>query len=155
MVAQLGQFHRLFDMEDYMDSEDNLLSDCLLRVRELETEIAVLKSIVDNHARYTKEAVDKAESTVNLRLESMNEFRGQLEKQASTFITGEIFNAKIKGLEDKLRTIELMISKQEGMASQKSVTRALIISGIGVLIGVLSFMLTITRYISGVLYGLN
>ena len=46
--------------------------------------------------QFTKEALDKADKTLETRLEGMNEFRAQLEKQAGAFLTREIFETFVK-----------------------------------------------------------
>ena len=56
-------------------------------------------------AELTDKALTKAEVILNARLESMNEFREQLSKQASTFIVREAFEIKQKVLEDKISNL--------------------------------------------------
>ena len=51
---------------------------------------AVLKNFISNWDQatfFTKELRDKLEESVGTRLEGMNEFRHQLDKQAGTFVT--------------------------------------------------------------------
>jgi chromosome segregation ATPase len=83
--------------------EDDELESCELRIRELEQKVSILESILENHTKYTQEAVEKAESIMNVRLEGMNEFRNQLKDQTKTFAT-------IESVEPRLRTIESRLS---------------------------------------------
>jgi len=46
--------------------------------------------------RMTQEALEKADNSLERRLEGMNEFRAQLEKQAGAFLTREVFEAFVK-----------------------------------------------------------
>lgn len=52
-------------------------------------------SHVDMHV-LTKMALEKADEVLEKRLEGMNEFRAQLERQAGAFITREIYETYIK-----------------------------------------------------------
>lgn len=49
----------------------------------------------------TSEALNKADRALEIRLEGMNEFRAQLEKQAGAFLTREVFEQFIKELTEK------------------------------------------------------
>lgn len=55
-----------------------------------------LREYVEKMFALHKEAVDKAEITMNRRLEGMNEFRHQLDKQQSTFVTHKDIEPLIK-----------------------------------------------------------
>lgn len=76
---------------------------------------ALSTALVDHHREHevhakahdrehasTKEALDKADAALEVRLEGMNEFRAQLEKQSSTFLTREIFETYVKEQTSKL-----------------------------------------------------
>jgi hypothetical protein len=65
------------------------------------TELAVDKAFAQN-----QRAIDKAEQSVDRRLEGMNEFRDQLTKERSAYITTDSFQQFHKSLEDNLRAVD-------------------------------------------------
>lgn len=54
--------------------------------------------------RMAQEALEKADAGLERRLEGMNEFRAQLEKQAGAFLTREVFEAYVKEQTAKVET---------------------------------------------------
>ena len=105
---------------------------------ELDKNIAILRTEFKAHARYTKLAVDKAETLMNTRLKSMNEFRESLSDQNKSFLTISAADAKFDALNMRLLEITKLLSKQEGMATQRSVSWAMLVGGIGLLISLIS-----------------
>jgi arginine utilization protein RocB len=87
------------------------------KIHDLEIQIAVLKSTLSNYATYTREAVDKAERLMNIRLEGMNEFREQLKDQTSTFVTVEVFDTRLLSIETKLSELQSILWKGLGAIS--------------------------------------
>jgi hypothetical protein len=76
----------------------------------LKTEVKVIQErlaqLVISGMQYrelTERAVAKAEADMNHRLQGMNEFRGQLERQSTTFITREQIEAARAGYEIAIR----------------------------------------------------
>lgn len=83
----------------------------------------------------TERAVAKAESEMNHRLQGMNEFRGQLERQSATFITRdqieaakagyevavkqaiEKFESLIRSNTERLERLQVTLTKLEGRMS--------------------------------------
>lgn len=53
----------------------------------------------------TEEALIKAATALEKRLEGMNEFREQLKTQAATFITRDMFDVKIGAMQDQLTVL--------------------------------------------------
>jgi hypothetical protein len=77
------------------------------------------------HLNAMREARDKAEAGVNARLERMNEFRQQLDRQATTFATVAEMNSRLdrmlesirlveRGLADRVDTLEKFKDNYEG-----------------------------------------
>jgi hypothetical protein len=70
------------------------------------------------------EARDKAERSIDKRLEGMNEFRDQLRQQASTFLTIAVFEAwkeEYRRAHDELRALIIELQKTDlGTAERRS-----------------------------------
>ena len=91
------------------------LEQCAEKVNELERNVAVLQAEYGAHAQYTKIAMDKAETVMNIRLDSMNEFREQLSDQASSFLTRDNYEANHKLLETKIESLQKIVWTGIGM----------------------------------------
>lgn len=92
-----------------------------------------------------QEAVDKAEKTVNTRLEGMNEFRNQLSAQATTFVTKKEVELIVDRIDGEIKKLEINKALLEGKASQQSLTITAIISLLGLLTGFASLALNLIR----------
>jgi len=79
------------------------------QLHALEEQVAQLAEKVENHCLYSDKSIEKAESSVNKRLESMNEFREQLREQSKTFLTMDVYNANHKLLEAKIEAIQKIV----------------------------------------------
>ena len=91
---------------------------------------------------FNAKATDLAKVDMERRLEGMNEFRSQLERQAGTFLTRDRFDVEHKILADKMSDITQWKSGQEGKQG-----RANIISIIALIVTVIfSFAHTITSF---------
>lgn len=60
------------------------------------------QSFHDSEHNMTELALNKADEALERRLEQMNEFRAQLEKQASTFLTRDLFDQYTKEQVNKI-----------------------------------------------------
>lgn len=76
--------------------------------QDVETEVALVKQEItlykesqDREQSLIKEALNKSESSMDHRLEAMNEFRSQLDRQAGTFITRESYETALDALSEK------------------------------------------------------
>jgi hypothetical protein len=85
------------------------------RLLLLEHDTIALQTSFDAHENFTKIAMDKAETVMNLRLNSMNEFRDQLRDQAGTFITASAYSANQKLLESKIESLQKIVWTGIGM----------------------------------------
>jgi predicted transcriptional regulator len=72
--------------------------------------------------------VAKAEQQLNHRLEGMNEFRESLRDQSSRFMTRMEYEYAHKGLDEKVRAMELAKATLEGRAATVSVLISVVVS---------------------------
>jgi len=91
------------------------LEQCAEKVNELERNIAVLQTEFEAHSDYTKIAMDKADTVMNIRLDSMNEFRAQIKDQTATFLTQVTYDANHKLLETKIESLQKIVWTGIGM----------------------------------------
>lgn len=103
------------------------------------------RDYVDLRFLENQRAIDKAERTMNSRLESMNEFRDTLKDQASKFITREETLLIIKPILDSVKTLENSKATLDGKASQSAVNFSSAISVIGMLIAIMSLIINLVR----------
>ena len=78
------------------------------------TETITLKEYVDIRFKMSDDSVGKAQVAMERRLESMNEFRAQLNKQTETFATKEMLYAKIDALEKSIAELQKSKSNLDG-----------------------------------------
>lgn len=78
-------------------------SDKEISLREhLEAQIEGVRRELSLVQKNEQQAVEKAEASMNKRLDSMNEFRVQLKDQAATFATREVLDKVIIDVTDRL-----------------------------------------------------
>jgi hypothetical protein len=109
---------------------------------------------VDLHFKMNKIALDKAEEKMDIRLNSMNEFRDALRDQTARFIDrteytqvkeqcakfvmkGEI-ESQFAKYDEQIRQLELSKALLEGKASRSSVNFAMAVSVTGIIIAIIS-----------------
>lgn len=95
-----------------------------------------LKEYVTLKFEALETATTLAREAMNKRLDGMNEFRETLKDQASKFITRPEHDVLIKDI-NELREFRI---KLESKADQSQVNRALLISIIGIVLAILSFI---------------
>ena len=78
-------------------------------MRAMEEQVAQLAERVESHCIYSDKSIEKAEASINKRLESMNEFRLQLSDQSKTFLTVDVYNANHRLLEAKIEAIQKIV----------------------------------------------
>lgn len=100
-----------------------------------------LRREIKLHRKLTQRAIDKAEQTMNTRLEGLNEFRAQQADTIARFATMEKLNAEISGLCQRINMqakeideLKLARSKDQGRGQIIQVIWALMASVIVVLI---------------------
>jgi hypothetical protein len=92
------------------------------------------------------DALDKANElsakTLDIRLEAMNNFRNDLTKQASTFLTKEAYDLRHDNLQRQVDELRLFRAEIQAKASQASVYIAWGISLVSIVIGMISLIHT-------------
>ena len=76
------------------------------QLHAMEEQVAQLAERVESHCLYSDKSIEKAEASVNKRLENMNEFRHQLNDQSKTFLTIDVYNANHRLLEAKIESLQ-------------------------------------------------
>lgn len=92
-----------------------------------------------------KEAVLKAERAAERRFESMNEFRGVLTDQASTFVTRAESEQLHHSLQDKVDLVISRLDRLEGRTSGISAGWVLIGQAVSLLGAVIATVLALSR----------
>lgn len=99
-----------------------------------------IRDYVDIRFKEAQRAIDKAEKMMNNRLEGMNEFREQLNQQATTFVPrGEMTIINDKLMED-IRILQSKVDRAEGKASANAVFLTALIAGASLILGILNFL---------------
>jgi hypothetical protein len=104
------------------------------------TETVPLRDYVDVRFTDIEKARVTAEAQLNMRLESMNEFRSSLKDQASTFLTRTEYEAKHDALESKIHVLQLDKATLEGKANQSALTFTTLISIGGILLSIIALL---------------
>lgn len=104
-----------------------------------------LEAAVKNSNESSDRALQKAEVAQEKRLDSVNEFRGQLKDQTATFITRNEYSQAHQFITDKLAGLENKIALSEGAKTGIGIGWELIIGIIGILGIVSTFIFTLLR----------
>jgi hypothetical protein len=86
-----------------------------------------------------EKATTLAKETIDARLESMNQLREQLSRQADTFVTKIEYNLQVKEIE----SLRLSRAELSGKATQSSVATATFIAIAGLLVSVIGLVVHI------------
>jgi hypothetical protein len=114
-------------MRDYVD----------LRASELCRDIDSIKELTDVKIKALEVATSLAKANLELRLESMNEWRQQSKDREELFARRDT----VRSIEERVGQLEISKAVVDGKASQFSVNMAYVISAIGILLGVASLIL--------------
>jgi Flp pilus assembly protein TadD len=90
---------------------------------------------IDTRFKASDRATESARTTMEKRLEGMNEFRDQLKDQAARFVTREELNP----MQEDLRVLRESKATLEGKASYTSMMVALALSAGALIVGLLNF----------------
>ena len=101
------------------------------------SEFVTLKEYFDYKFETVVRATDIAYESMEKRLDGMNEFRDTLRDQAAKFVTRTELESTKERIDSDLRVLREFKSSLEGKASQQSVTIAYVMSGVGLLMGIL------------------
>ena len=110
-----------------------------LYFKKVESDIKAQAELNSQHFQLNQLAIDKASDRIDLRLEGMNEWRGQSKDREATFASKETLGL----LEQRVKDLELSKALLEGKADQKSVETVKNISLVSIIIGVLGFILAV------------
>lgn len=106
----------------------------------IETVINLRCELLDNKIQEAQSALKLQAKEYERRLLTLNHEAEQLKEMRASSVTRELFDSNQKELMRRISELELSKSNLEGKASQKSVMIAWIISGIGLLIAIVSFI---------------
>ena len=114
-------------------------------VKYIDDKFETLKHIVDLRFSENQRAIDKAERTMNARLEGMNEFRESLKEQGARFVTTDVLNAKSDGFAaiaaaNQKRIEMLELSRAESHGKQLGIN--VVIGAIVIVVNLLILYLT-------------
>ncbi len=114
-----------------------------------------MKDMVEAAFETSKEAVAKAETSVDKRLEGMNEFRDQLSEQANNFVTKDSLGSLVEKLEvqidrnrEDLDSLSKRIDVREGEIAGSKVTYGNIAAMLGTFAVILGIMIFLSQHIS-------
>ena len=92
------------------------MEDCPFR-REFEAKFDAINRLIDIRTDYNEQALKVARCELERRLEGMNEFRQQLEKQAATFASKSELKVEVEKLE--LKIVPLTFTQAQNTGSRK------------------------------------
>lgn len=87
-----------------------------------------------------EQANSLAQDNLNIRLESMNEFRNQMKDQTSNFVTRKEIKLSLDKIEGDIRILRESYAEAKGKASQNSVLFAYVIAFTGIAIAVIGLI---------------
>lgn len=99
-----------------------------------------LKEYIEARLTAMERASDLAREALNVRLESMNEFRNAMQDQAGEFVTCKEMDLQIEKLHIQIDELMKFRHIAEGKASQSAVNIAYLISVIGIIIGIVNLI---------------
>ena len=97
-----------------------------------------LRDYIDIRFDALQIAIEKAERTMNTRLEGMNEFRETLKDQSARFVTRDELSAMLGPIGLDLRGVRDFMTSHEGKASQTSLYITTAIALVGLFTGVIA-----------------
>jgi len=124
-----------------MANEDFTRNDGVSLKEHLESKMAAMKSEQQTINKMNKIAIDTALETLNQRLGSMNEFRGQMKDQQGTFVSKDSCYSQMNAFDKRIKDLELTGAKIEGKASQTAFLITMAISIIGIVLSLIKFFM--------------
>jgi hypothetical protein len=105
------------------------------------SEAVSLKEHLESRIHALEKATQVAKDEMDRRLEGMNRFRDQLDKQTRTFVDKDYFEHHCETNNDRIAKLESFKDQMTGKADQKSVTNAIIIAVISIAISIVSIII--------------
>ena len=99
-----------------------------------ETRLNGVEDKLELNLKLNQIALDKASTELNTRLENMNQFRAQMNRQESTYLTKENYESRHQTLINDINSLKETRAELKGRASQQSVYIAYIIAIIGIVL---------------------
>lgn len=117
--------HGVFDFPISIPVRDYMREFVGTQMAIMEARLTSVDVLQKQSSDSSQRAIQKAEEQMNNRLQTMNQFREQLQHQAATFITNQHFEETIKALEKasgerkdalgiRLQAVEAIISNWQG-----------------------------------------
>lgn len=100
-----------------------------------------LREYIESRLEAIEKASDLAAKLLDVRLESMNEFRAAMKDQSNQYITRNECGTRKQAVDSDIRILREYKSALEGKASQLYVTITLIISVLGFILGIVGLIL--------------
>ena len=99
-----------------------------------------LKEHIEARLAALEQATRVASDSMEHRLDGMNEFRSTLKDQAAKFVTRDEVNLQISVNSEAIDNLQSVQDRQAGAASAQSVYVAYAFSLVGIILGVLGFL---------------
>ena len=129
-------------LRDYLNLKANTLEEKIEAVEDkADLKIDALAEKVELHLALNQTALDKAEHSMNSRLEAMNEFRGQMKDQQATYMTKDSYEVRHCDLQKEVEDLRLNRATLEGKASASSVYWSYVISAAAVVVAIIGLIL--------------
>lgn len=98
-----------------------------------------------NEVRFqgTQKAIEKAEASVDRRLEGMNEFRASLADQAGRLMPRAEADNRFSGINEQLKDISSRIDRQEGRGSGLNAGWGYLVGAVGLLAGLIAIFMKV------------
>ena len=103
-------------------------------------DIVTLRDYFEARITALEKATSLAATTMERRLDGMNEFRATLKDQAGRFITRDELNIQMLAINETLKSLQSYRDQMEGKASAASVYVAMGLSLLGLAIGMASLL---------------
>ena len=111
----------------------------------MDTQRAWLNEKIDIKIASIEKGIDIAHKEMDRRLEGMNEFRAQLDKQAKYFVNQKEIDVVINKINEDIKTLREYKAMLEGKADQKSVTIAFVMSVFALIIAIVSIIIFLIK----------
>jgi predicted nucleotide-binding protein (sugar kinase/HSP70/actin superfamily) len=112
-------------------SENENEKDRISIEKYFDLKIKDLEKVFNERIYAIKSATDKAETVLNLRLETMNEFRNQLNSERAQYVTRNTLDILLEGLRNEIKT-ERNVRIEQGIGARGNFILAIgvIVSGV-------------------------
>lgn len=115
------------------------------RQRAVDAALASAEKAVTAALVAADRAVAKAELAADKRFDSVNEFRGQLNDQATTFLSRNEYAAQHESLEDKVQALTDRINSSQGKAEGSQLTKGNYYAALGAVATVLGILVLLAN----------